>query len=151
MRRSVVACLMIMLSVAPALASGGISCTSGAGKAKFVVSAGMGRDFGSGLFDLGGSLKADIANVDSSLLEVRFSDATPHQLWLGRDLLFVELMTQRPGNGPYGSSDLVIKTSAVDEGSYVGRYTLTITDVGGDTGGETQTNEISGAVTCWAE
>ena len=147
MRLQLVAGLIVALGTAPAWASGGISCTSGAGSAKFEISAGMGRDFGSGLFNLSGTLKANIANVDKALVDVTFSDATPHQLWLGRDLLFVELMVQRPGNGPYRSSDLVIKTSAVDEGSYVGRYSLTITD----TGAEPQSAEISGAVSCWVE
>jgi hypothetical protein len=151
MRLALIACLITVFGAAPALASGGISCTSGAGSAKFEISSGMGRDFGSGLFGLQGTLKADIADVDKALLNVTFSDATPHQMWLGRDLLFLELMVQRPGDGPYGSSDLEIKTSAVDEGSYVGRYTLTITDSGVDAAGEGQNIEISGAVSCWAE
>lgn len=151
MRLPLIACLIVLCSVAPAWASGGISCTSGAGPAKFDISAAMGRDFGSGLFGLTGTLKANIADVDRSLTEVAFSDATPHQLWLDRGLLFLELMAQRPGDGPYGSTDLVIKTSTVDEGSFVGKYTLTITDTGVDAGGETLRKEISGAVSCWAE
>lgn len=151
MRLPLIACLIILAGVAPVMASGGIWCTSGAGPAKFEVSAGMGRDFGSGLFGLTGTLKADLANVDKALIAVRFSDATPHQLWLGRDLLFLELMVQRPGNGPYGSSDLVIKTSTVDEGSYVGRYSLTISDSGIDAGGEAQNVSISGPVSCGAD
>jgi hypothetical protein len=151
MRLPLIACLIVLSSAAPALASGGIWCTSGAGQAKFEVSAGMGRDFGSGLFNLNGTLKADVADVDKSLIDVTFSDATAHQVWIDRGLLFLELMAQRPGNGPYGSSDLVIKTSTVDEGSYVGKYTLTITDSGVDAGGEAQNIEISGAVTCGAD
>lgn len=151
MRLPLIASLIILTSAAPAWASGGISCTSGAGAAKFEVSSGMGRDFGSGLFGLTGTLKANIADVDTALSEVTFSDETPKQLWLDGGLLFLELMVQRPGDGPYGSTDLVIKTSAVDEGSFVGKYTLTITDTGVDAGGESQHVEISGAVTCWAE
>ena len=151
MRLPLIASLIMLASAAPALASGGIWCTSGAGPAKFEVSAGMGRSFGSGLFGLTGTLKANIADVDKSLIEVAFSDETPHQLWLDRGLLFLELMVQRPGDGPYASSDLVIKTSSVDEGSFVGKYTLTITDSGADAGGEGQHVEISGAVSCGAE
>lgn len=151
MRLPLIAGLFVLASAMPALASGGIWCTSGAGPAKFEVSGGMGRDFGSGLFSLSGTLKADIDDVDKTLVEVAFTDETPHQLWLDRGLLFLELMAERPGNGPYGSSDLVIKTSAVDEASFVGKYTLTITDSGVDAGGEAQHIEISGAVSCGAE
>ncbi|MEO8684514.1 MAG: hypothetical protein ABI414_06695 [Devosia sp.] len=151
MRLTLLASLIVLLGAAPAWASGGVACSSESGQAKFEVSAAMGRDFGSGIFDLNGTLEAAIPGVAKELQRVRFSLETPHQLWLDRDLLYFELMAARLGDGPYGSSDLVIKTTAVDEGTFEGRYTLTITDSAVDAGGEAQNIEISGTVSCIAD
>jgi hypothetical protein len=142
---------LIVLFATPAFASGGIACSSESGQAKFEVSAAMGRDFGSGIFDLNGTLEAAIPGVAKDLQRLSYHLDTPHQVWLDRDLLYFELMAARPGDGAYGSSDLVIKTTAVDEGTFEGRYTLTITDSAVDAGGETQNIEISGIVSCIAD
>ena len=151
MRLTLFASLILLLGAAPAWASGGVACTSESGQAKFEVSAAMGRDFGAGIFDLNGTLDASIPGVAKELQRLTYSVETPHQLWLDRDLLYFELMAARPGDGPYGSSDLVIKTTAVDEGTFEGRYTLTITDSAVDAGGEAQNIEISGNVSCIAD
>ena len=151
MRLLPLASLILLLGAAPVWASGGVACSSESGQAKFEVSAAMGRDFGSGIFDLSGTLDGSIPGVAKELQRLNYGIETPHQLWLDRDLLYFELMTARPGDGPYGSSDLVIKTTAVDEGTFEGRYTLTITDSAVDAGGEAQNIEISGAVSCTAD
>lgn len=151
MRLTLFASLILLLGAAPAWASGGVACSSESGQAKFEVSAAMGRDFGSGIFELNGTLEGSIPGVAKELQRLNYDIDIPHQLWLDRDLLYFELMAARPGNGPYGSSDLVIKTTAIDEGSFVGRYTLTITDSAVDAGGEPQNIEISGSVSCTAD
>jgi hypothetical protein len=143
------ASLILLLGAAPASASGGIACSSESGPAKFEVSAAMGRDFGSGIFDLSGTLEAAIPGVARELQRLSFSLETPHQIWLDRDLLYFELMAARPGNGPYGSSDLVIKTTAVDEGTFEGSYTLTVDDTGSE--GASQHVVVTGTASCIAD
>ena len=151
MRLPLIASLIMLAGAAPSLASGGISCTSGTGPAEFDVSAGMARSGHRDLFGLTGTLKANIPDVDSSLTALTFSDDTPHQLWLDSGLLFFELEVEVSGDGQYGSSDLVIKTSTVEENSFVGRYTFTVTDLGSGGTAVPIQGEISGPVSCWAE
>ena len=151
MRLPLIAIVIALAGAAPALASGGISCTSGTGPATFDISAGMGRSFGSGMFNLIGELKADLPAVARELTNLTYSDETPNQLWLDRDLLYLELSAARGGDGPFAVSDLVIKTEAVDEGIYEGRYSLSITDTSIEADGEPQHIEVAGAVSCWAE
>jgi hypothetical protein len=149
MRLSPLASLVVLLAPSPAFASGGIACSSEGGQARFEVSAAMGRDFGAGIFDVGGTLESSEAGIGKELQRLSYSLETPHQVWLDRDILYFELMVARPGNGPYGSSDLVIKTTAVDEGSFKGDYKLTMQDTGSD--GVVRNVVVSGRASCVAD
>lgn len=151
MRLPLIASLIVLAGAAPALASGGVWCTSGAGPAKFDISAGMARSGQRDLFALTGTLEADIADVDKSLTELTFSNDTPHQLWLDRELLFLELKADVSNDGQYGTTELTIKTSAVEEGTFVGQYTFTVSDLGNGRDSVTKYGEISGAVSCGAD
>ncbi|MET3899570.1 hypothetical protein ABIB57_003525 [Devosia sp. UYZn731] len=148
MRLPVLASLIIVLGAAPAFASGGVSCNSGAGPARFELSISMGRDFGAGILDIAGELVAQIANVAPDLRQLHFARENPNQIWIDRDVVYFEISVPHRGNGPYGYADLMIKTQAVDEGSYVGTYVLDIYDAGVEVNGVPQNIRVNGAVSC---
>jgi len=149
MRLSLLASVFVLLGAAPVLASGGIACSSESGPAKFEVSAAMGRDFGSGIFEISGTLTTNVANISKQLQRLRYDLQTPHQVWMDRDILNFELMVLLPGNGPNSSSDLVIKTTAIDEGTFEGEYSVTMDDTGSD--GVSQHSVLTGKASCIAD
>ena len=147
MRLPIVASLIMVIAATPAFASGGVACSSGAGPAQFELSISMGRDFGGGILDIAGELVAKIPNVAPDLQQLRFAREHPNQLWIDREVVYFEISVHR-GDGPYGYADLMIKTSAVDEGSYVGTYVLDIYDAGVEVDGVPQNITVNGAVSC---
>jgi hypothetical protein len=151
MRLPILAGLIAMLGAAPAFASGGVSCNSGAGPAQFDLSISMGRDFGAGILNIGGELVAKIPNVAPDLRQLHFAPENPNQIWIDRDVMYFEISVPHRGDGPYGYADLMIKTNAVEEGSYVGTYVLDIYDAGVEKDGVPQNITVSGAVSCTAD
>jgi hypothetical protein len=151
MRLTILAGLIVMLGAAPAFASGGVSCNSGAGPAQFALSISMGRDFGAGILDVAGELVANVSGVAPDLRQLHFARENPNQIWIDRDVMYFEISVPHRGDGPYGYVDLMIKTQAVDEGSYVGTYVLDIYDAGVDVNGVPQDITVNGAVSCTAD
>ena len=151
MRLPIVACLIMVIGAAPAFASGGVSCNSGAGPAQFDLSISMGRDFGAGILDIAGELVAKIPNVAPDLRQLHFAPENPNQIWIDRDVMYFEISVPHRDGGPYGYADLMIKTNAVDEGSYVGTYVLDLYDAGVEVDGVPQNITVSGAVSCMTD
>jgi hypothetical protein len=132
----------------PAVASGGLSCESEGGAATIVVESGVTRGMGSPVFNFRASVDIDDLSVAADLRMLEFDDEHLAQYWLDGEELKMVIYRERTGDAPHGYVEIVMRTTAGEEGSYDGSYALTVFDV---TGGEGKTVTLDGSVSCFVE
>lgn len=137
-------------SVAPALASGGASCTNDGGPATIELSAGITHGMGSPVFSLTATVDAKDAAAAADLKKSTFEKGHLAQYWLDDKEMKFLLYREREGAGEFGSVELVIVTKPVgDDVGYDGTYKLTLSDMTG--GGEGKNAVLEGKITCSVE
>ncbi len=149
--RSAAILTTLVLSTTPVFASGGLWCTADDAKVKFEVESGITRGLGNPLFNFRGELEILDKAVADDLRKTKFDINNLTQHWLDADELKMVLYWERTSEMPFGLVDLLIETKSVDEATYEGKYTLTVSDMNGDTTGEGKTFTFDGKASCGAE
>lgn len=149
--RSAIVLACLMATAGPALASGALWCDADDGKAVFSIQAGITRGLGNPLFSFQGELEVKDKAVAEDLRKSTFEMGNLTQHWLDAADMRLQLYRERPGDGPGGEVELLILAKAVDEATFEGTYTLSVSDMTGVTTGEAKRWETSDKVSCGAE
>lgn len=148
------ACLLstiLVSTLSPAFASGGLWCEADDAKVKLSIDSGITRGMGNPLFNFRGALEIKDKAVAEDLRTSAFEIGNLTQHWLDGKEMKLQLFRERGGDGPVGEIDLLIETRMVDEGSYEGTYSVRVSDMTGDTSGEGKVSEYNGKASCSAE
>jgi hypothetical protein len=134
-----------------AIATGGLWCNADDRSVKFDVRSGMTRSRGpgSGFFNFNADLEIRAKTVPNDLRQLRMGEGNLHQNWLDRHDLKLDLFYRGSRHGHDVDVELLVETTRVDEGEYVGTYTLTVFDPRVQKNGEPL--EVQGKVSCSAD
>lgn len=146
------AAILLVAAAAPARATGSLDCKIDDNAVKLTASAIIPHGMGSPTLDF----KADLMVSDQAIAEdlriVSFDAGNRPQYWNDGEEVRMVLYKERTGAGPFGSVELSIRTRAPDGDDSIvqsGIFKLSIFDAA--TGGNGDTKEITGAVTCSVE
>ena len=147
--------LLTMLACQPAFASGGVHCSADGGGVSFDVGGGVTHGMGGPLFSFEGEVAVTADDIAADLGKTGFAREHVAQYWLDGEDLRLLLYREREGDKPHGYVELTIETKARagddGEGSYDGRYELTVFDMTNENGGEGVMVKREGDVVCSAE
>lgn len=147
--------VLISLAGQPAWASGGVHCSADGEGVSFDMGGGVTRGMGGPLFSFEGTLEIADKAIAADLARTRFAREHVAQYWLDGEDLRLLLYREREGDKPHGYVQLTIETKAREgddgEGSYDGRYALSVFDMTNENGGEGVMVEREGGVSCSAE
>ena len=149
--RYLICLAMLACGTAPSLASGGLWCEADDAKVMFHIESGITRGLGNPLFNFRGELEIKDPAVAGDLRKSSFEMNNLTQHWLDASDMRLQLYRERGGDGPGGEVELVILAKAVDEATFEGSYTLTVSDMTGVTTGEAKAQEFKGKASCSAE
>jgi hypothetical protein len=148
--RILVGLRMLCLGVQFAGATGGMSCTIDDPSLKLELGSGLGRRIGADLFNFRAELEIRMATIPPDFRALQMDRAALVQSWLDREELKLDLYLERVTT-PHGYIELAIQTRNIEEGTYVGRYVLTIYDTDDKLDVEPRTLEARGEVKCLVE
>lgn len=140
----------LVLPLAPARASGGLSCTSEDAFAVITIESGVTRGMGGPVFNFRATSVIRDDAVAGDLRNMAYDGEHLAQYWLDGEELRMLLYRER-AEGAHGYVQIEVRTSSAEEGLYEGSYTLTGLDMTGDTTGEGRTFRQSGSVQCFVE
>jgi hypothetical protein len=143
-------CTGIVLPLAPARASGGLSCTSEDAFAVITIESGVTRGMGGPVFNFRATSVIRDDAVAGDLRNMAYEGEHLAQYWLDGEELRMLLYRER-AEGAHGYVQIEVRTRSAEEGLYEGSYTLTGLDMTGDTTGEGRTFRQSGSVQCFVE
>jgi hypothetical protein len=106
---------------------------------------------GSPIFNFAGKLEVLDKSAAEDLKKTEFDSAHVAQYWLDDKDLRLLLYRERAGDKPHGYAELTVLTKVGEEGTYTGRYTLTIFDTTGDTSADGKTVTADGEISCFVE
>ncbi len=141
----------LLCGVAPAIASGGLSCEGEDKQGTVLVETGMARSIPGSFLDFRGRIEFSDTSIaaDLRMMDVKREDLAEN--WLDDKTLKLHIYRERTGEAPHGYVDLVINTWAKEEGTYDGSFVLTAFDMTDDTTGEGKTARVQGKVSCFVE
>jgi len=146
---------VLALHAGAAFASGGVHCSADADEVAFEVNGGVTHGMGGGLFSFAGEITIAVDGMAAELANTKFAREHVAQYWLDGEDLRLLLYREREGDKPHGYVELTIRTKARGgddgEGTYEGRYELTVYDMTNETDGEGVTVAREGEVVCSAE
>lgn len=148
--RALVVLTLLLAGLMPAHASGGFSCEAQDASVKFEAGGGMGRSVGASLFNFNGEINVKLKGAPADFRDVKLKDSDVSQRWIDGKEVRLQLYRERE-EGLFGYVNLEILTKRVDEGSYVGRYELTISHVESEKATEAKTFKARGKVKCMTE
>lgn len=150
MRRLLV--LPILLStLSPALASGGLWCNAEDDKVKIDINSGMTRGMGAPLFDFEATVEIRDEALDEDVRKTSYGYAT--QYWLDGERLNLLVYWEREGDGEFASVETTLTTLYADEDDvepYLGEYQITVYG-GGKPTADGEARRYSGKVSCGVE
>jgi hypothetical protein len=143
------ALIVSLLACSPAFASGGLSCDAEDEAVKISIGGGVTRGMGGSLFSFEGFVELRSAAVPEDRRHAPFQREHVAQYWLDERSLNLRLYRERGADMPHGYVELALMTQAGvdDEGTYGGRYELTIYDVDRNEG----ELRLEGPVSCMVE
>lgn len=147
-RRILALTALAFLSLAPAHATGGISCEVEDRSAKFTIGSPIGRSTGGAFFQFEGELEVRATNVAEDFKKVTFTKDHLTQSWFDARDLKMHVHFERSGE-PHGTIDLTVEARGnANAETWRGRYTLSI---GETVNGEFRTRRLTGRVSCSVE
>ncbi len=147
-RRILALAALAFLSLAPAHATGGISCEAEDRSAKFTIGSPIGRSTGGAFFQFEGELEVRAANVAEDFKKVAFTKEHLTQSWFDARDLKMHVHFERSGE-PHGTIDLTVEARGnANAETWRGRYVLSI---GETVNGEFRTRRLTGRVSCSIE
>jgi len=147
--RTVLCAAALLASANGGLASGALWCSVDDSKVGFQLDAGVTRGLGGPTFNFRGDLEIKGRPTSDSLRKTVFEDSNLAQYWLDGEDLRLLVYREHEAKDSYRSVELKILTKARDEGTYDGRYTLSVYD--GTAGASSDPVEFKGDVSCGAE
>jgi hypothetical protein len=141
---------LLLAGLTSAQASGGVSCDAKDASVEFEAGGGLGRSVGGSLFNVNGEIKVKLKGVPADFRELKFKDSDVSQRWIDGKEVRLQLYRERE-EGLFGYVNLEILTKRVDEGSYVGRYELTISHLESEKATEAKKFTARGKVKCMTE
>ena len=147
--RSVLVALTLATIATPALASGGIWCNAEDKAVRLSVESGMTRSIGGGFFNFRAGLDIRLPGTPKDFRSLKLDENDLPHHWIDDKEIKLLLYRER-SEEPFGWVHLVIDTKAVDEGSYAGTYTLTLSNL---EPGQSEAKETTatGPIECSAE
>jgi hypothetical protein len=147
-RRILALAALAFLSLAPAHATGGISCEAEDRAAKFTIGSPIGRSTGGAFFQFEGELEVRAANVAEDFKKVTFGKDHLTQSWFDARDLKMHVHFERAGE-PHGTIDLTVEArGTANAETWRGRYVLSI---GETVNGEFRSRRVTGRVSCSVE
>jgi hypothetical protein len=150
MHRFSAALLLLAVGVAPAAASGGLSCEGKGQGASFSVEGGVTRGMGAPVFNFRGSSSIASKAVAPDLRRYSYTQEHLAQYWLDGDELRLVVYRERDAGKPHGYVQFTVLTKGDDEGTYTGTFAMSVFD-GVDDVSQGKTAEFAGKVTCFVE
>ncbi|MGN6311084.1 MAG: hypothetical protein ACTHNN_16215 [Xanthobacteraceae bacterium] len=142
----------MLLTINSANASGGMACDIDDATVQLNVRAGVTHGMGSPTFNFRAELTVLNDKIAEDMRRVTFDVGDRPQYWLDDKELRLVLYKERVIDKAFGSVELIIRTTADDDGgSFAGTYKLSIADATASTGSDSNTIDYTGAVTCFAE
>jgi hypothetical protein len=136
------------LSLAPAHATGGISCEAEDRSAKFTVGSPISRSTGGAFFQFEGELELKVRGIAEDFRKLTFAKDHLTQSWFDARDLRMRVYHERSGE-PHGTIELTVEARGNREAeSWRGRYTISIGEV---VNGDFRTRQVTGRVTCSVE
>ncbi len=152
MRHLILSFALTLAIVAPAQASGGLSCEAKDKSLTFSVGSSLSR--GGGMFlNIQADLEIHRTEVPRDLRQLALSGEDITQRWLhGRDLK-LRFYRERDNKLPHGYIDLVVEAREAknDESSYRGSYVLSVYSLPSEQASEGKRVTLRGNVTCSVE
>jgi len=144
-------CMGLVLPLAPARASGGLSCTSEDAFAVITIESGVTRGMGGPVVQVSAPRRSFATTPwPATFATWPMTASIWRRYWLDGEELRMLLYRER-AEGAHGYVQIEVRTSSAEEGLYEGSYTLTGLDMTGDTTGEGRTFRQSGSVQCFVE
>ncbi len=149
MRRSVLTLAALLLSAPAGFASGGLSCEANDANLNLTVESSVTRGMGGPFFNFKASAEIMVASTHPSLKKLTLDESLVHH-WLDGKMLYLSFYRETAANEPHAYVEIVVETSQVEEGSYAGKYSLSVfaADAAADTENPKQ---ATGEVICFAE
>ena len=152
MRHLILPFILSLAIVAPAHASGGLSCEAKDKSVTFSVDSGLSR--GGGMFlNMKADLRIHRTDVPQDLRQLELSGEDITQRWLyGRDLK-LRFYRERDNKLPHGYVELVVEAREKkdDESSYTGTYILWVLSHASEKDNDGKRVTLRGRVTCSVE
>ena len=147
--RTVLCAAALLASVNGGFASGALWCSVDDHQVAFQLDAGVTRGLGGPTFNFRGDLEIKVRKAGDSLRKTVFEDSNLAQYWLDGEEMRLLVYREHEAAETYRSVELTILTKAKDEGTYDGRYTLSVYD--GSAGASSDPVVFKGEVSCGAE
>jgi hypothetical protein len=148
--RTLVVLALLSAALTSAHASGGVSCEARDASVQFEAGGGVGRSVGGSLLNFTGEINVKLKGVPADFRELKLKDSDVSQRWMDGKEVRLQLYRERE-DGLFGYVNLEILTRRVEEGSYVGRYELTISNLESDKATEAKQIKARGKVMCMTE
>lgn len=148
-RRALFVLPALLAGLGPAAASSGMVCNIDDQSVKFRADSAFSGGPGS-LINFGATLELRLTGAPADFRTLKFDGSGVPQNWVDGDEIKLEVYFERP-DGPFGSVRLAIETAAIDEGTYRGRYALTILNAQSEEDSDMQIVETNGEASCLAE
>lgn len=146
--RILLALPLMLCSLSPAIASGGLWCDVDDDKVKIAINSGMTRGMGAPLFNFEASIEIKDQTVADDVRTTKYGHAT--QYWLDGETLNLLLYWERE-EGEFASVEATVTTSYEDEeGSYDGDYAITVYGAG-KPAADDEPLRYSGKISCGVE
>lgn len=140
-----------LMFAAPAMASGGISCSVDDSKARLELNGATSRGMGGAFFSFGAELTLADPQINADLRKIAFERVHLAQNWHDEKELKLRLYREREGDKPHGYVELLIETELSEEGIFKGRYVADVYDMTDAKDSMAKTVKIEGAMECMAE
>jgi hypothetical protein len=144
--------LFTVAGALPAAATGTLDCVADTGGIEVRVHGVVPYAVGSPLIQVDASVAAELDGIGGDMTNLTFKPDERLQYWLDGDSLNLLFYAERSGDGPFGSSLLVIMTTRegeLDEQRYVGTYVIDASDMPAG-GSETVQRRVEGSIECFA-
>lgn len=141
-----------LVGALPAAATGTLDCVADDATAAVDVHGIVPYGNGAPLLQVQAEIMAELPGVGSDLGTALFASEHQVQYWLDDVSLNVLFYKERAGDGPFGSTTLVIKTTrgqGDEEGTYRGAYDIEGYELPAD-GGESVVVRAKGMIECFA-
>lgn len=148
--RTLVVLTLLLAGLMPAHASGGVSCEAKDASVQFEAGGGVGRSVGGSLLNFTGEIKVKLKGAPADFRELKFKESDVSQRWMDGKEVRLQLYRERE-EGLFGYVNLEILTKRVEEGSYAGRYELTISHLESEKATEAKKVTARGKVKCMTE